>query len=64
MTLNGIFRGIGDFMQWVFQVLENDFGLTSIMNIMVIVLGFVGLGYWLNCQRKMTAKAKEEGKLV
>ena len=34
------------------------------MNTAVIVLGFVGLGYWLNFQRKMTAKAKEEGKLV
>ena len=64
MTLDGIFRGIGGFMQWTFQALENDFGLTSIMNILVIVLGFVGLGYWLNFQRKMNAKAKEEGTLV
>lgn len=64
MTLSGIFKGIGDFMQWTFRLLENDFGLTSMMNVMVIVLGFVGLGYWLNLQRKMTAKAKEEGKLV
>ena len=64
MTLNGIFRGIGDFMQWTFNILQNDFPLTWFMNSAVIILGFVGLGYWLNFQRKMTAKAKEEGKLV
>ncbi|MFT6501202.1 MAG: hypothetical protein ACJASQ_001314 [Crocinitomicaceae bacterium] len=64
MTLNGIFRGIGDFMQWTFNLLENEEPITMIMNYGVIVLGFVGLAYWLNFQRKMTAKAKEEGKLV
>jgi hypothetical protein len=29
----------------------------------MIVLGFVGLFYWLNMQRKLTAKAEQEGKL-
>jgi hypothetical protein len=64
MTLDGFFRGIGSFMQWTFNLLQNDFPLTWFMNTAVIILGFVGLGYWLNLQRKMNAKAKEEGKLV
>lgn len=63
MTLDGIFRGIGGFMQWTFNFLQNDVPITMVMNYGCIVLGFVGLFYWLNLQKKMTAKAKAEGKL-
>ena len=64
MTLNGIFRGIGDFMQWTFNLLQNDFPLTWLMNTGVILLGFVGLFYWLNIQRKLSAKAEKDGTIV
>ena len=63
MTLNGFFRGIGDFLTWTFNILENEEPVTMIMNYGVIVLGFVGLFYWLNVQKKLSAKAKAEGTL-
>ena len=63
MTLNGIFRGIGSFMQWGFNIMENEEPVTMIMNYGFICLGFVGLFYWLNLQKKMTAKANEQGPL-
>jgi hypothetical protein len=62
MTLDGIFRGIGDFLVWTFNILENEEPITMIMNYGCIVLGFVGLFFWLNLQKKMTAKRIAEGK--
>ena len=58
MTLNGFFRGIGDFMQWTFNLLENDMPITWVMNTGVVILGFVGLFYWLNFQKKFNAQAE------
>lgn len=60
MSSSPFFYGIADFLQWTFQffdVVGNKF------NYSIIVLGFVGLFYWLNVQRKLTAKAEKEGKL-
>jgi len=58
MTLDGVFRGIGDFMQWTFNLLENDMPITWVMNTGVVILGFVGLFYWLNWQKKYNAQAE------
>ena len=63
MTLSGIFHGIGDFLLWTFNILENEEPVTMIFNYGAIVLGFVGLFYWLNIQKKLSAKAKREGTL-
>ncbi|NRA11356.1 MAG: hypothetical protein HRT57_05300 [Crocinitomicaceae bacterium] len=68
MTLDGFFRGIGSFMQWTFNLLQNDFtffdfSLTFIMNYGLLCVGFIGLFYWLNIQKKLSAKAEAEGTL-
>lgn len=54
MTSSTVFHAIGDFLTWtfgIFEVIGNSF------NYAVIVLGFVGLFYWLNLQRKFNAQA-------
>ena len=58
MTLNEIWYLIGDIFEWTFQWLQNDFWLTSFMNTGILVLGFIGLIFWLNTQRKFNEEAK------
>ena len=58
MTLNGLWRGIGDFLQWTFNLLQNDMPITWIMNTGIVILGFVGMFYWLNWQRKFNEQAE------
>jgi len=59
MTLTDIFWGIGDFMTWTFQLLQADM-IGDMFNVACIILGFVGLFYWLNLQRKFNAKAEND----
>ncbi len=56
MTLTDIFWGIGDFMQWTFTLLQGDM-IGDMFNVAVICLGFVGLFFWLNWQRKFNEQA-------
>lgn len=63
MSSTSIFYALGDFMQWTFILLEADM-IGNLFNYAVIILGFVGLFYWLNLQKKLTQKAKDEGKLI
>ena len=58
MTLDGIFRGIGDVLEASFVLLQDDMGFTTLFNTGCIILGFVGLFYWLNLQRKFNAQAE------
>jgi hypothetical protein len=58
MTLDGLFRGIGDVLQATFRILDADMGITAIMNTSLVCLGFIGLFYWLNWQRKFNAQAE------
>ena len=58
MTLNGLFRGLGDIFQWTFQWLQNDFWLTWVMNTGIVLLIFGGLLYWLNWQKKLNTQAE------
>lgn len=60
MTLYDLFWGLGDFLQWTFRLLQNDFWLTSVVNYGAIVLGFGGLFYWLNWQKKFNAQAEKD----
>lgn len=61
MNSTDIFYGIGDFMQnYGFLPLE---WIGNIFNYSCILLGFFGLFYWLNLQKKLTQKAKDEGTL-
>lgn len=59
MTLTDIFWGIGDFMQWTFILLQGDM-IGDMFNVAVILLGFVGLFYWLNWQRKFNDQAAND----
>lgn len=57
MTLSGIFWGIGDLLTWSFQLLQADM-IGDMFNYAAIALGFVGLFYWLNLQRKFNEQAE------
>lgn len=59
MTLTNIFWGIGDFLDATFVVLQSDM-IGNMFNYSLIVLGFIGLFYWLNFQRKSDLKAKND----
>jgi hypothetical protein len=55
MNSSTIFHAIGDLLTWtfgIFEVIGNSF------NYAVIALGFVGLFYWLNLQRKFNTEAE------
>lgn len=60
MTLLEFFNALGGIFQWTFNFLQNDFWLTSFMNYGCIVLGFVGLVFWLNKQRVFNAEAEND----
>lgn len=59
MTLSDIFWGIGDFMHWTFNLLQAD-AIGNMFNYACIVLGFGGLFYWLNMQRKFNEQAEND----
>lgn len=55
MSTSVVFQALADLFQWTFQLFEivgNSF------NYAVIVLGFIGLFYWLNYQAKFNKQAK------
>jgi hypothetical protein len=57
MSSSDFFWGLGDLFQTILTPLDGDWGITSIMNTGILLLGFVGLGFWLNKQRKFDAAA-------
>ena len=59
MTLYDLFWGIGDFLQWTFTLLQADM-IGNMFNYTCIGLGFVGLFYWLNWQKKFNAQAEND----
>lgn len=58
MSSSDFFWGLGDLFQTVLMPLDADWGITSIMNTGILLLGFVGLFFWLNKQRKFNAAAE------
>lgn len=58
MTLSEIFWGIGDLLTSTFVLLQQDM-IGDMMNYAIIALGFIGLFYWLNWQRKFNNQAKD-----
>jgi len=55
MSSTDIFCAIGDFLTWtfgIFEVIGNSF------NYMLLALGFIGMFYWLNWQRKFNEQAE------
>jgi len=57
MTWSGLFWGIGDFLDSTFVILQSDM-IGNKFNYSLIVLGFIGLFFWLNKQRKFNNDAK------
>lgn len=57
MTLKAIFTGLGDFMQWTFNLLEADM-VGNKLNYLLLTLGFVGFLYWMRVQSKFNAEAE------
>ncbi|MDG0973885.1 MAG: hypothetical protein P8O07_06960 [Crocinitomicaceae bacterium] len=55
MSSKVFFEGLGDFILWTTQILFENVG--NMINTAVILLGFVGLFYWLNVQRKFNNEA-------
>lgn len=58
MTLSSIFNGLGDIFQWTFTFLQNDMGLTAMMNSAILIGGFVGFFIWMRKQMKYNAEAE------
>ena len=54
MTLSDIVYAIGDFSQAIFVVFEI---IGNSFNTLLVLLGFAGFAYWMNFQRKVSAKA-------
>ena len=59
MSSSDFFWGLGDLFETVLMPLDADWGITSIMNNGILLLGFVGLGFWLHQQRKFNAAAEQ-----
>ncbi|MCH2223557.1 MAG: hypothetical protein MK066_02215 [Crocinitomicaceae bacterium] len=57
MSSTDIFWAIGDAAQWALSFFQNDFPLTGMMNLGVLLLGFVGLFIWLSKQIKYNEAA-------
>lgn len=55
MNSNVIFEAIGDAILWSTSILFDNIG--NSFNNAMIVLGFIGLFYWLNYQRKFNKEA-------
>lgn len=59
MTWTGFFWGIGDVLDTTFTVLHSDV-IGNKFNYSLVVLGFIGLFFWLNKQRQYNEQAKND----
>jgi hypothetical protein len=57
MKSDVIFYALADFLQWTLQIYDV---IGNVFNYAVILLGFVGLFYWLNKQRAFNAAAEKD----
>jgi len=60
MGSSSVFWAIGDLLTWTFGIFEI---IGNMFNYALLALGFIGLFYWLNLQKKLNNKAKNEGTL-
>lgn len=56
MNSTEFITGLGDFILWTTAILFENIG--NLFNNGAIVLGFIGLFYWLNVQKKFNQAAK------
>lgn len=59
MTATDFFWGLGDGLEYILSILDEDKGFTAFFNTAVILLGFFGLFYWLRHQIKFNKEAKD-----
>jgi len=59
--MQAILKPIEDLLVWSFDNILVPLG--DAPNTLAIIIGFVGIGYWLRIQKKLTAKAQAEGTL-
>lgn len=62
MNTQEIITPVAKFIEWTFETFLVP--ISSPFNSSVIVLGFVGLLFWLRLQKKYTQKAEQDGDLV
>ena len=62
MNTQEIITPVAKFIEWTFETVLVP--IASPMNIGVIILGFVGLAFWLRLQKKYTEKAKQDGTIA
>ncbi|NVK66355.1 MAG: hypothetical protein HWE22_17310 [Flavobacteriales bacterium] len=60
MSSSDFFWGLGNFIETILTPLDADWGITSLMNTGILLLGFVGLGVWLTKQKKFNDAAKAD----
>jgi hypothetical protein len=56
MNSTDVIVGLGDFILWTTAILFENVG--NMFNYSMIVLGFIGLFYWLNLQKKFNQEAE------
>jgi len=57
MSSSDFFYAIGDFLTWTFGILE---WVGNKFNYLLLALGFFGMFYWLNIQKKLSDKAEKD----
>ena len=57
-TWTSLITKTGDLFQWTFRLME---GPNRNVNILFIVIAFIGMIYWLSRQRQYNQKAEQEG---
>ncbi len=62
MNTQEILTPVAKFIEWTFENVLVP--IASPMNTAVVLLGFVGLAFWLRMQKKYTEKAKRDGTIV
>ncbi len=59
--MTDIAYSIGDFFTWTFGILTS---LQNAPNYLFIVLGILGIAYWLRLQKNYSKADKEAGRLI
>jgi len=57
MTFSEFFYGLGDLFTWMLEALQGDM-IGNHFNTVLLFLGFIGFGIWMNKQRKFNNEAK------
>lgn len=59
MNTQEIITPVAKFIEWTFETVLVP--LSEPFNAGIVLLGFLGLVFWLNLQKKYSAKAKDKG---